>query len=288
MNEEPWEGPGHCVRSECNGTKGRNQKPDKMSDYKNTRYNYTQLLKTESDFNNLLHILQDSRRQDTYIPRNNLKYVVVEAFDGMKQALLEALDSSIWSSSEDSNNNSHNARLRDILLDDLTTLRPCQEPSTELSTQPSTQPATRQRRRRWLPSLRRTSRGFSFEPADVSGASFDTVTLTDDELDAEVIFVTPSTQSDFSDEPISDVDTTGPRPTREEVAFQGKVLSMLSRMSQRLTGFFQWLKTKVKKLATKAWTKVCDTFKAMFTFLKNACQRLRGTCCRPATRLHPY
>ncbi|KAK7088879.1 hypothetical protein V1264_024210 [Littorina saxatilis] len=153
MNEEPWEGPGHCVRSECNGTKGRNQKPDKMSDYKNTRYNYTQLLKTESDFNNLLHILQDSRRQDTYIPRNNLKYVVVEAFDGMKQALLEALDSSIWSSSEDSNNNSHNARLRDILLDDLTTLRPCQEPSTELSTQPSTQPATRQRRRRCLQTM---------------------------------------------------------------------------------------------------------------------------------------
>ena len=50
------------------------------------------------------------------------------------------------------------------------------------------------------------------------------------------------------------------------------VISMLQRMANKLMGFFRWLWTKVKELASKVLNKVCEAFSAMFTFLGNVCK----------------
>ena len=60
-------------------------------------------------------------------------------------------------------------------------------------------------------------------------------------------------------------------PTTEEMTFCRKVISMLQRMANKLMGFFRWLWTKVKELASTVWNKVCEAFSAMFTFLGNVC-----------------
>ena len=99
--------------------------------------------------------------------------------------------------------------------------------------------------------------------------------LDDGESDEEVSTVGPVSEP-----------AVQPEPTTEEMTCR-KVISMLKRMANKLMGFFRWLWTTVKELASKVWNKVCEAFSGMFTFLGNVCKSaLRPVRAAFCTKVH--
>lgn len=71
-------------------------------------------------------------------------------------------------------------------------------------------------------------------------------------------------------------DEAGQEESVTETTFFIKVTSVLRRVCNKVMGFFQWLKTKLTELATKAWNKVCEAFRCTFNFFRNLFQRVIG------------
>ncbi|KAK7088877.1 uncharacterized protein [Littorina saxatilis] len=218
-----------------------------MGNVRSADHKYTKLKEAEENLDTMVKNMKNSYNGGTYIPTDNFKEYVGGTFDFMKQATLDALGDS-WGSNEGSNNNAQIVGTTDALQPDkLNNLLLPRHPE-EIG----------------FPGIRPTTPVISSTTTD----EYSVITLRreDDATPAEP-------EADRADEPT----TEGAQPTTEDEEFQQEVLSMLSRMSNKLIGFFRWLKTKVEELASKAWQKVCEAFTAMCTFLSNVAERIRGS-----------
>ena len=76
-----------------------------MNNQNNYDNRHNKLLKTEADFNNVLAYLQEAGENSSPFNRRDVKNLVTDTFNAMRDATLSTLYS--WNSEEDSNEGSH-------------------------------------------------------------------------------------------------------------------------------------------------------------------------------------